>query len=92
MRDTGCPPFLEVLSCLSCILLSLAMIGWLLLWLSAWNVQVISLEVWVFFLAFGVIVVYSFMRLIRGLFPLWLRAGPGGSVMVKVLEIDAVGE
>ena len=92
MRDTGCLPFLVVLSYLSCIIISLAMIGWLLLWLSAWNVQIIPFKVRVFFLAFGVIIVYSFMRLIQGLFPLWLRAGPEGSVVVKVLEIDAVGE
>ena len=92
MRDTGCPPFLEVLSCLLSIILSLAMIGYLLRWLAVWNVQLIPLGVWVFFLAFCFIIGYCFARLVKGLFPAWWRPGPGGSVVVKVMEIDLVGE
>ena len=91
MRDTGCQPFLEVLSCLLSIILSLAMINYLLRWLAAWNVQVIPFGVWVFFLAFCFIIGYSFARLLKGLFPAWRRPGPGGSLVVKVLEIDVVG-
>lgn len=81
-----------VLSYLFCIILSLAMIGYLLLWLSAWNVQVIPFEVWVLFLVFGTIIVYNFARLIKGLFPARWRPGPKGSLVVKIMEIDLQGE
>ena len=92
MRDTDCPPFLEVLSCLLSIILSLAMIGYLLRWFAVWNVQVIPFGVWVFFLLFCFSIGYCFARLIKGLFPAWWRPGPGDLLVVTVLEIDLAGE
>lgn len=92
MRDTGCPPFLDVLSYLICIVLSFAMIGYLLLWLSLAGPQTIPLNVLVFFLAFGVMIVYCFARLWRGLFPERWPKGRGPVLLREIVEIDAVVE
>ena len=43
MRDTGCPPFFDVLSYLICIVLSFAMIRYMLLWLSLAGPQTVPL-------------------------------------------------
>jgi hypothetical protein len=86
-HDAHCPPFLEVLSYLFCIIFSFAMIGYILLWLSYWKPDRTPVEALVSFLAFGGMILYSCAKLGQVLFPAWWRK-PEGSVVVKVLEID----
>jgi len=90
MRDTGCPPFLEVLSCLFSIILSFAMMGYLLLWLSAWGKEAVLLNMMVFFIAFGVMIVYCLFRLVRGLFPARFKRCRVCSLVREIIEIDEV--
>ena len=92
MQDTGCPPFFDVLSYLICIVLSFVMIGYLLLWLSLAVPQTIPLNVLVFFLVFGVMIVYCFARLGRGLFPERWPKERGPVLLREIVEIDAVVE
>jgi len=73
MRDTDCPPLWEVLSYLFLIVLSFAMIGYFLVWLSLWKACPVPLEVFFYLLAFSAIIVYNFFRLARVLFPEWGR-------------------
>jgi hypothetical protein len=90
MRDTGCPPFFDVLSYLICIVLSFGMIGYLLLWLSLAAPQTIPLNALVFFLVFGAMIVYCFVRLGRVLFPEWWPKERGPVLLREIVEIDAV--
>jgi hypothetical protein len=69
MHDTTCPPFLEELSYLSSIILSFAMIGYILLWLFFWKPDVVPVNAFVGFIAFGGVIGYCFFRLKKGLFP-----------------------
>ncbi len=83
MRDTSCPPFLEGLSYLICIVLSYVMIGYLFLGLSLAGPQTVPLKALIFIIAFAVIIVYCFARLGRGLFT-------GGSMLMReIVEIDS---
>jgi hypothetical protein len=84
MRDIGCPPFLEVLFNLFCIVLSFAMIGYILIWLSTTRPEIVPPEVYMVLLAFGAIIVYCSVRLGKGLFP--ARCG-GSRVSLLVKEI-----
>jgi hypothetical protein len=88
-HDACCPPFLEVLSYLFCIVFSFAMIGYILVWLSFWKPDNIPVEALVCFLAFGVMILYSCAKLGQVLFPAWWGRSKG-SVVVKVLEIDEI--
>ncbi len=90
MRDTGCPPFFDVLSYLICIVISFAMIGYLLLWLSLAVLQTLPLNVLAFFLVFGAMIVYCFARLGRGLFPARWPKERGPVLLREIVEIDAV--
>jgi predicted membrane channel-forming protein YqfA (hemolysin III family) len=92
MRDTGCPPFFDVLSYLICTVLSFAMIGYLLLWLSLAAPQTIPLNILVFFLVFGVMIVYCIARLGRRLFPARWPEERGPVLLREIVEIDAVVE
>jgi len=91
MHEIDCPPFLEVLFYLLSIILSFAMIGWLLLWLSLWKPFIVPVGVLIGFIAFGVMIVYSFFRLIQGLFPERKRGCRVCSLLREVMEIDLPG-
>ena len=90
MHDPGCPPFSEVLSYLFSIILSSGMIGYLLLWLSAWNLQTVPLNAFVFLLSLCAIIGYSGFRLARVLFPARMKRCRVCSLVRAIIEIDGV--
>lgn len=83
MHDTGCPPFRNVMGYLFCIVLSVAMILWLLPGLLAG-----VLGAWVFFIAFCAIILYGFLRLVQGLFPARFLRCPVCTLVREIIEID----
>jgi hypothetical protein len=66
------------------------MIGWLFLWLSTGGMQFNSLWIFVIFLGFGVIGIYSCFMLARGLFPARMQRCKVCSLVREIIEIDEI--
>jgi hypothetical protein len=90
MHDSGCPPFSEVLSYLFAIILSCAMIGYILLWLSASNLTNSPVNALAAPVVFALLILYSLFRLARELFPARLKRCKACSLVREMMEIDGV--
>ncbi|MEI8331677.1 MAG: hypothetical protein WCF90_08555 [Methanomicrobiales archaeon] len=90
MHDSGCPPFLEVLSYLVAIILSCALIGYILLWLSASNLTNVTVSALIALVVFAFLTLCLLFRLARELFPTRLKRCKASSLVREMMEIDAV--
>lgn len=90
MHDSGCPPFPEVLSYLIAIILSCAMIGYILLWLSASNLASAPVNALLALVVFALLILYSLFRLARELFPARLKRCKACSLVREMMEIDGL--
>jgi hypothetical protein len=82
--EAGLPSFWLVTGFLLCIVLSVAMIAWLLPWLLGG-----SLPAWAFLVAFCLVIGYSCRRLAVGLFPGRFLRCPVCSLVREIIEIDS---
>jgi hypothetical protein len=83
VQEAGLPSFWSVLGFLLCIVLSVAMIAWLLPGLQAG-----ILLTWIFLVAFCLVIGYSCRRLAVGLFPGRFLRCPVCSLVREIIEID----
>lgn len=81
--EAGLPSFWSVMGFLSCIVISVAMIVWLLPGLPAG-----SLPAWAFLLAFCLVIGYSSRQLAVGLFPGRFLRCPVCTLVREIIEID----
>jgi hypothetical protein len=85
MHDTSCPPFWDIAGNLFCIVLSVAMILYLLPWLIAWNGGA-----WAFLVAFFCVIILCCVNLGRGLFPARWRRCSGSALVRRIVEIEGM--
>jgi hypothetical protein len=85
MSDTGCPSFRDIVGNLFCIVLSVAMILFLLPLLNAG-----ILPAWVLFAAFCAVIVVGCVNLGRGLFPARWRRCSGSALVMRIVEIEGI--
>lgn len=83
MRDASCPQFRDIAGNLFCIVLSVAMILYLLPWLIAWNGGA-----WVFLVAFSMVIISCCVNLGRELFPARWRRCSGSALVRRIVEIE----
>jgi hypothetical protein len=90
MQASGLVPLHVVLAYLATPLVSLAMIWYLLIWLSRSILPTLQPDIFVFIVAYSAIIAYSVIRLAYDLFPAWWGEGqPAGSRLVlEVMEIE----
>jgi hypothetical protein len=89
MSDTDAPPLWAVLGSLGNIILSVGMMWYLLLFLSSCSTCPARPFVYVFFIAFGVIIALSGFELFTLLFSERKKSRPVRSLVAKIIEIDA---
>jgi hypothetical protein len=82
--EAGLPPFWSVMGFLSCNVISVAMIVWLLPGLLTG-----SLPAWAFLLAFCLVIGYSSRQLAVGLFPGRFLRCPVCTLVREIIEIDS---
>lgn len=88
MRDTYSPPLWAVLGCLANIILSVAMIWYLIIFLSSCGTCAARPYAYAFFVGFGIILVLSGFELFKLLFSVQKRSCRVCSLVAKVIEID----
>jgi len=88
MSGTSAPPLWAVLGCLGNIILSVGMMWDLLLFLSSCSTFAARPFVYVFFIAFGVIIVLSGFELFTLLFSEKKKSCTMCSLVAKIIEID----
>jgi len=88
MSDTDAPPLWVVLGCLGNIIMSVGMMWDLLLYLSSCSTCAARPFVYVFFIAFGVIIALSGFELCMLLFSERKKICPMCSLVAKIIEIE----
>jgi len=88
MSDTAAPPLWAVLGCLGNIILAVGMMWDLLLFLSSCSTCAARPFVYVFIVAFGVIIALSGFELFTLLFSGRKKSCPVCSLVAKIIEID----
>ncbi len=89
MHDTYSPPLWAVLGCLANIVLSVAMVWYLLLFLSSCSTCVARPFAYAFFIGFGMIFALSSFELFKLLFAGRKKSCPVCSMVARIVEIDA---
>jgi chromate transport protein ChrA len=89
MSDADAPPLWAVLGSLGNIILSVAMMWYILLFLSSCSTCPVQPLLYLFLIAFGAIIVFSVFELFRLLFSERKKSSPAGSLVAKVIEIEA---
>lgn len=88
MPDTDFPPFWDAMAFLVTIIISVAMIWYLIITLSTCNTCTVTPTGIILYLAFGVIIVLSSFKLILMLFPARKESCPACRLMSKIIEIE----
>ena len=88
MSDADSPPLWAVLGCLGNIILSVGMMWYLLLFLSACGTCAARPFVYVFIVGFAAIIALSGFELFRLLFSGRKKSCPACSLVSKIIEID----
>jgi hypothetical protein len=88
MSDTGSPPFWGVLAYLVNIILSVAMIWYLINFFLSCSTCTVKPLTFVFFVAFLAIIVISAFKLFGMLFPEKKKSCPACSIINRIIEID----
>jgi hypothetical protein len=89
MSDTDAPPLWAVLGSLGNIILSVGMIWYLIIFLSSCSTCPARPFVFVFIVAFGVVIALSGFELFRLLFSERKKSCPVCSLVAKMIEIEA---
>jgi hypothetical protein len=89
MSDTDAPPLWAVLGSLGNIILSVGMIWYLIIFLSSCSTCPARSFVFVFIVAFGVVIALSGFELFRLLFSERKKSCPVCSLVAKMIEIEA---
>lgn len=89
MHDTYSPPLWAVLGCLANIILSVAMLWYLLIFLSSCGTCAARPYVYAFFVGFGLILALSGFELFSLLFAGKKRSCRVCSMVARIVEIDA---
>jgi hypothetical protein len=89
MSDADAPPLWAVLGSLGNIILSVGMMWYILLFLSSCGTCPARPLGYLFFIAFGAIIVLSVFELFRLLFSERKKSCPVCSLVAKVIEIEA---
>ncbi len=88
MHDTYSPPLWAVLGCLANVIVSVAMIWYLIIFLSSCSSCAAEPFAYVFFIGFCIILALTGFELFKLLFAGRKRSSPMGSVVAKIVEID----
>ena len=88
MSDTGSPPLWGVLAYLVNIIVSVAMIWYLIIFIFSCSTCTAEPMTFVFFVAFLAIILFSAFRLFGMLFPERKKSCPAGSLITRMIEID----
>ena len=89
MSEPAAPPLWAVLGSLGNIIVSVGMIWYLLIFLSSCSTCPARLFVYIFIVAFGVVIALSGFELFRLLFSERKKSRPTRSLVAKIIEIDA---
>ncbi|MCK9590553.1 MAG: hypothetical protein M0Q91_00905 [Methanoregula sp.] len=89
MRYTYSPPLWAVLGCLANIILSVAMIWYLIIFLFSCATCAARPSAYAFFIGFCVILVLSGFELIKLLFTGRKKTSAAQSIVTRIVEIDA---
>jgi hypothetical protein len=88
MSETSSPPFWRVLAYLTNIIISVAMIWYLIIFFVTCSTCTAKPLTFAFFVAFCAIIVLSGLRLFGLLFPARKRSCPACSLISRIIEID----
>jgi len=88
MSGTGSPPLLRVLAYLTNIIVSVAMIWYLINFFITCSTCAAKPLTFAFFIAFCAIIVLSALKLYELLFPERKKSGPACSIISRIIEID----
>jgi hypothetical protein len=89
MHDTYSPPLWAVLGCLANIILSVAMIWYLIIFLSGCSTCAARPFAYVFFVGFAVILASTGFELFKLLFAGKKKSGRVSSMVARIIEIEA---
>ena len=89
MPNTYTPPLWAVLGSLANIILSVAMIWYLIIFLFSCSTCATSPFAYAFLVGFGIILALSVFELFKLLFAGKKKSGNAGSMVAKIVEIDA---
>jgi hypothetical protein len=88
MHDTYSPPLWAVLGCLANIIVSVAMIWYLIIFLSSCSSCPAEPFAYIFFIGFCVILVLTGFELFKLLFAGRKKTRQTGSMVARIIEID----